>query len=91
MSRMVYCVVLKEEAPALESPPYPGELGIRIFQNVSAEGWRQWLERLTAIINEYQITTADPNALEIIEAHMTGFLFQEGELGDRPSGFISPH
>lgn len=87
---MVNCVVLKEEAVGLDTPPHPGKLGIRIYENVSAQGWRQWLERLTAIINENQMTTADPQALEIIEAHMVGFLFQEGNFGDLPSGFITP-
>lgn len=84
---MVQCTVLKKQAEGLESPPYPGELGQRIFDNVSAEGWTQWLERQVLIINENQLSSADPQAVELLEAHMMGFLFQEGDLGHLPSGF----
>lgn len=84
---MVQCTVLKKQAEGLESPPYPGELGQRIFDNVSAEGWTKWLERQVLIINENQLSSADPQAVELLEAHMMGFLFQEGDLGHLPSGF----
>ena len=85
--RRVNCTVLKEDADGLESPPYPGELGQRIFQNVSAEGCQQWLQRQVLIINENQLSTADPQAIELLEQHMLGFLFEEGELGSIPQGF----
>ncbi len=79
MSRMVTCVVLKKEAPGLDHPPHPGELGQRIYDNVSSEGWNQWLEKLTMIINENGLNTADARSLELIEQHMLGFLFDEGD------------
>jgi len=85
--RTVKCVVLKEEAEGLDAPPHPGELGERIFANVSKQGWQQWLERLTTIINENGLSTADPDNLALIEQHMLGFLFGEGELGGLPPGF----
>lgn len=85
--RMVNCVVLKHEAEGLERPPHPGELGQRIYDNVSKEGWKQWLERLTTIINENGLNTADPEALKIIEKHMLGFFFAEGDFGHLPAGF----
>lgn len=85
--RMVQCVVLKREAEGLERPPHPGELGQRIYDNVSQEGWKQWLERLTTIINENGLNTADPEALKIIEKHMLGFFFGEGDFGNLPAGF----
>jgi Fe-S cluster biosynthesis and repair protein YggX len=87
MSKMVYCQVLKREAPAMDYAPYPGDLGIRILENVSSEGWRQWLDRLTIIMNELRLSTADPRSLEVIEQHMLGFLFHEGDMGQMPSGF----
>lgn len=88
MAHMVFCQVLKREAPALEEAPYPGELGQRIVENISAEGWRQWLERLTTIINENRLSTADPRNLDMIEEHMIGFLFDEGNQGGLPEGFV---
>jgi len=87
---MVRCIVLEREAPGLEEQPYPGKLGERIFTSVSAEGWRQWLERLQMIINENGLNTADPSSLELIERHMIGFLFGEGEFGGLPAGFRAP-
>ena len=90
MSRVVYCQVLKREAPGLDQVPHPGELGIRIYENVSAEGWRQWLDRLTIIMNEMRLSTADPQTLAVIEEQMQGFLFGEGAGGQMPAGFQPP-
>ncbi|HKJ09414.1 MAG TPA: oxidative damage protection protein [Gammaproteobacteria bacterium] len=90
MSRIVYCVVLKREAEGLDAPPHPGPLGQRIYENVSREGWQKWLERLTMIINENGLSTADPGSVEVIEKHMVGFLFDEGEYGGMPQGFRPP-
>lgn len=87
MTRMVKCLVLKREAEGLESPPYPGDLGIRIYENVSNEGWQEWLKRLTTIINENQLNTADPTNLQVIEQHLLGFIFGEGNMGQLPQGF----
>ncbi len=87
MARTVYCQVLKQEAEGLERPPHPGPLGERIYQNVSKEGWQKWLQRLTMIINENRLSTADPQSIELIEQHMLGFVFGEGQLGQLPPGF----
>jgi Fe-S cluster biosynthesis and repair protein YggX len=90
MARVVHCVVLKREAEGLGEPPHPGSLGERIFENVSKEGWQQWLERLQMIINENQLNTADPDSIQLIEQHMLGFLFGEGDFGGLPTGFRPP-
>ncbi len=89
----VHCVILRREAEALDSPPYPGELGQRIFENVSKQGWTLWLQRLTAIINENGLNTSDPRTLELVEKHMNGFFFGEGEhgYGQLPAGFHAAH
>ena len=62
---MVNCVMLKHEAPGLEAPPHPGEVGQRVYENVSQEAWDEWLQRLQMIINENQLNTADPRSLEL--------------------------
>jgi len=90
MSRVVNCVVLGVEAQGLERVPYPGELGQRIFESVSEQGWNQWIERQTMIINENGLSTVDPTSLALIEQHMLGFLFKEGDLGQQPDGFRAP-
>lgn len=81
--------MLQAESEALDAPPYPGELGEKIFAQVSKQGWSQWLTRLTAIINENGLNTADPKHLELIEKHMRGFFFGEGDYGQAPAGFHS--
>ena len=90
MARTVQCVVLGEESEGLDRVPYPRELGQRIYETVSAEGWRQWLERQTMIINENGLSTMDPSSLSVLEQHMLGFLFKEGDMGQLPEGFRAP-
>lgn len=89
MARTVQCVVLKREAEGLDSPPHPGELGQRIYENVSKEGWQQWLQRLTTIMNEHGLSTSSEESLALIEEHMKGFFFGEGSMGQLPEGFES--
>jgi Fe-S cluster biosynthesis and repair protein YggX len=88
MVRKVICKVLNKEAEGLDEPPYPGELGLRIYENISKDGWQEWLKRLTIIMNENRLSTADPGSLQVIEQHMLGFLFGEGDMGELPSGFV---
>jgi Fe-S cluster biosynthesis and repair protein YggX len=87
MTRTVMCAVLKREADGLEEMPHPGELGLRIYNNVSQEGWQQWLERLQMIINENQLNSGDQRSQAVIEQHMLGFFFDEGDQGGMPAGF----
>ncbi len=75
MTRIVQCVVLGREAEGLEYAPHPGELGERIYNEVSREGWDRWMQQLTVIINENGINTADPRAIPFIEEQMTRFFF----------------
>ena len=88
MTRMVNCAVLGAESPGLKRVPYPGELGQRIFDNVSEEGWNQWIERQTMIINENGLSTVDPASLALIEQHMLGFFLKKVTSGSslRDSG-----
>lgn len=87
MVRLVECAVLKKQSEGLQRAPHPGELGQKIYQQVSLEGWRKWLERLAVIINENGLNTADPATIAVIEDHMKGFLFGEGQAGGLPQGF----
>ena len=87
MGRMVMCVVLEAQGEGLDEVPHPGELGQRIYDNVSKDGWDRWLERLQMIINENQLSTYDPATIEVIEKHMLGFFFDEGDFGGLPQGF----
>lgn len=72
---MVNCVKLGKEAEGLEKPPYPGELGQRVFENVSKEGWAQWVAQQTILMNEYRLTPIDPKARKFLEEQMEQFFF----------------
>lgn len=87
MPRLIHCVVLKREAEGLDAPPHPGDLGRRIYDHVSREGWQEWLQRLQMIMNENRLNTADPESVALIEKHMLGFFFDEGDYGGLPMGF----
>lgn len=78
MSGTVHCVKLGREGEALKRQPYPGELGRRIFENVSREGWQMWLQHQTMLINEYRLSPMDPKAREFLEKEMESFFFGEG-------------
>lgn len=88
MGQTVNCVKLGREAEGLDRPPYPGELGQRIHQNVSKEAWRMWLEHQTMLINEMRLTPVDPNARQFLEREMEKFFFGDGS--QRPEGYVPP-
>ena len=88
MARTVQCVLLKREAEGLDRPPYPGELGRRIYEQVSKEAWAQWLRHQTLLINEYRLTPIEPKARKFLESEMEKFFFGAGS--DAPQGFQPP-
>ena len=78
MSRTVHCVILDKEAEGLDYAPYPGDLGKRIYDNVSKQAWQQWLNHQTMLINEYRLTPIEPEARKFLETEMEKFFFGEG-------------
>lgn len=85
---MVQCVVLKREAEGLDRPPYPGELGKRIYENVSKEGWARWVNHQTMLLNEYRLTPIDPKARKFLEGEMEKYFFGAG--AQTPEGYRPP-
>jgi Fe-S cluster biosynthesis and repair protein YggX len=77
MTRMVQCTKLNKQAAGLAAAPYPGELGQRIFNHISAEAWKSWLRQQTMLINEYRLSVVDPRARAMLEGEMKKFLFGE--------------
>ncbi|MFT4729251.1 MAG: Fe-S cluster biosynthesis and repair protein YggX [Granulosicoccus sp.] len=87
-TRMVQCIKLKKELPGLERPTYPGDLGKRIYLNVSQEAWTAWVNHQTMLINEYRLTPVDPKARKFLEEEMDKFLFTDEE--SVISGYVPP-
>ncbi len=88
MTRTVMCAHLHREAEGLGFAPYPGELGKRIFDNVSKEAWSQWLAHQTMLINENRLSPLDPKARKFLEGEMEKFLFGDG--AEAPAGYVPP-
>jgi Fe-S cluster biosynthesis and repair protein YggX len=83
---MVQCVLLGSEAEGLDYAPYPGELGERIFENVSRQAWQKWIDHQTMLINENRLTPFEPEARKFLETEMEKFFFGEGS--SRPTEFV---
>ena len=88
MSRMVHCVYLKRQAEGIAYPPYPGELGKRIFDNVSQEAFELWKKHQTMLVNENRLNLADARARQYLARQMEQFFFGEG--ADKPTGYVPP-
>jgi len=88
MARLIHCVKLDSEAEGLDRPPYPGELGQRIFENISKDAWQSWMQHQTMLINENRLSVIDPKDREFLEKEMENFLFGDGS--EIPEGFTPP-
>lgn len=77
MVRTVKCVKLGRELPGLGKPPFPGEFGQRIFENVSQMAWDMWKDHQIIVINHYGLNMADPNATKIMMEEMEHFFFSD--------------
>jgi Fe-S cluster biosynthesis and repair protein YggX len=88
MPRVVQCVYLKKECEGLDFPPYPGELGKRIFEGVSKEAWQIWLKHQTMLVNENRLNLADQRARQYLARQMESYFFGGGV--DQPAGYVPP-
>ena len=86
MSRTVFCQKLQKDLPGLDFQTWPGELGKRVFDNISKEGWDQWINHQTMLINEYRLNPMDPKAKELIVGELEKFLFGGGS--DKPADYV---
>jgi len=89
MARMLKCVKLDKEAEGLEYMPYPGELGQKVYDNVSKEAWEMWVGHQTMLLNEYRLTPVDPKARKFLEEEMEKFFFTDD--AEVPKEFVDPN
>jgi Fe-S cluster biosynthesis and repair protein YggX len=88
MARMVQCIYLKKEAAGMVYPPYPGELGKRIYDSVSQEAFELWKKHQTMLVNENRLNLADARARQYLARQMEQFFFGTG--ADKPAGYVPP-
>ena len=86
MARMVKCIKLGREAEGFDFPPYPGEFGQCIFENVSKEAWQQWHEQQKMLVNENQLNLADKKARDYLAQQTEKYFFGSG--ADVAAGYI---
>jgi len=89
MARTVQCLYLKREAEGLGFLPYPGELGKRIYDNISKEAFEAWKKHQTMLVNENRLNLADQRARQYLARQMELFLFGEG--AEQPAGYVPPN
>ena len=88
MPQLVDCVKIGRLLPGLEKAPFPGDLGRRIFEQVSAEGYALWQPHMTILINHYGLNPADPETRRILRDQMDEFFF--GADARMPEGWMPP-
>jgi Fe-S cluster biosynthesis and repair protein YggX len=87
--RMVFCVKFQREMPGLDEVPFDGHpLGQRIYENVSKEAWKLWLEQMKMIMNEYRLNLGTQEAQEFLLKQMEDYFFGEG--ATFPPGYQPP-
>lgn len=82
MSHTVHCVKLDKQAEGLPRAPMPGELGQRLYDNVSQQAWQQWLQQQTRLINEYGLQLADPDARKFLAEQTEAYFFGSGKTAE---------
>jgi Fe-S cluster biosynthesis and repair protein YggX len=80
MTRTVFCQRLKKEAPGLDFQMIPGELGKRIFDNISQEAWRSWQTKQVMLINEKKLNLMNSDDRKLLEVAMENYLFEDGDV-----------
>ena len=86
MSRLIDCVRHGEGQEGLDRPPYPGEIGQRVFERVSKRAWSEWLAHQTMLINENRLSPLNPQHRAMLEGEMLKFLFGGG--AEKPAGYV---
>ena len=84
--RKVFCVKFQKELPGLDDLPWPGELGQKIYDQVSTDVWKLWEERMKMILNEYRLMPWQKEAQDLVAKHMQDFFFGEGAA--LPPGYV---
>ena len=87
--RMVKCIKLGQELPGLKSPPSPTELGKKVYENVSEQAWKEFLEHFKMVINEYRLDLTSPMADQVFEQKMEEYFFSDEV--KMPDGYVPPN
>ena len=88
MARTVQCAHLKKEGEGLDYAPYPGDLGKRIYNEISKEAWQLWMKHQTMLVNENRLNLADQRSRQYLARQMELFLFSDN--AEKVAGYVPP-
>ncbi|HCR62982.1 TPA: oxidative damage protection protein [Serratia liquefaciens] len=80
MSRTIFCTFLQRDAEGQDFQLYPGEVGKRIYNEISKEAWAEWMKKQTMLINEKKLNMMNVDDRKLLEAEMIKFLFEGHEV-----------
>lgn len=86
MQKNIYCSKLKENLPSMSKPPFPGDFGTKIFNQISQKAWDAWVLHQTMLINEYRLNLSDAKARQFLRDEMEKYFFGEGS--NKPEGYV---
>lgn len=88
-TRKVHCVKFQREMAGLDEVPFDGHpLGQKIYDSVSKEAWKLWLEHMKMIMNEYRLNLGTQEAQEFLIKQMDEYFFGDGAAF--PPGYVPP-
>ena len=79
MPATVTCARCGQTRAGFERPPFPGQIGARVVDEICQDCWGQWLNQQKMLINHYGLNLMDPQARSFLTKNMTGFLFKSGQ------------
>jgi Fe-S cluster biosynthesis and repair protein YggX len=87
--RKVFCVKFQKEMEGLDEIPFEGHpLGQKIYDSVSKEAWKMWMEHMKMLMNEYRLNLGTAQAQEFLIEQMDKYFFGEG--AQLPPDFVAP-
>ncbi|MEJ7599036.1 MAG: oxidative damage protection protein [Kofleriaceae bacterium] len=88
MARTVKCAKLQRDLPAMPYKPFNDALGERIYNEISMDAWKLWIEHSKMVVNEYRLDLTQPDAHKQLKEQCESFLFGEGAA--LPPDFVQP-
>jgi Fe-S cluster biosynthesis and repair protein YggX len=82
------CAKLSKELEGMPFKPFDNELGERIYNEISFEAWKMWLEHSKMLVNEYRLDLTSQKAHDLLLEQCEQYFFGEGAA--LPPDFVAP-
>ena len=88
MARIIRCRKLQSDLPGMPYKPFNDALGDRIYNEISMDAWKMWVEHSKMIVNEYRLDLTSPEAHKTLKEQCEAFFFGEGAA--LPPDYVPP-